>query len=65
MTCGLCPAQMTTAAGYVMAAEYHHPDTVQVEKPICRRCHSLIVAAGGQHIVKQAKEESHENQPHE
>ena len=48
--CGLCPAQMTSAVGYVAVAEYHHPYTVKVDKPICLRCHGLIVAAQGEQI---------------
>lgn len=61
MQCGLCPAQMAQAAGIVTVAEYHHPVTVTVEKPICVRCAALIRGAGGQWIIKQVDAQSEAN----
>ena len=42
---------MTTPAGHVNVVEYHHPNSVMVERPICLRCHSLIVATQGEQIL--------------
>jgi hypothetical protein len=43
---------MTTPAGYVDIAEYQHPLTVIVNRPICPRCAMLIAQAGKPEIIK-------------
>lgn len=63
MQCGLCPAQMEQPAGTVTVAEYHHPTTVKVEKPICVRCAALIRSAGGQWIMSLRLKQAVDDEP--